>query len=162
MGNFGALFAVGGAIDLVGEGAAALRDDDLALLQELVGHVDGFVEEAAGVAAEIEDEAVEIARTEVVERVADFVAGGLDKAGDVDVADAGTDQEGEIDGGTRNLVADEVEDEGLGCAFAAHGDGDVGAAWAPLSSEATAAESMPSVDLPSMERITSPGRMPAL
>ena len=31
------VFAVGGAIDLVREGAAALRDDDLALLQELVG-----------------------------------------------------------------------------------------------------------------------------
>ena len=38
----GALLAVGGAIDLVREGAAALRDDDLSLLQELVAHVDGF------------------------------------------------------------------------------------------------------------------------
>ena len=32
----------------------------------------------------------------------------------------------------------------------------------PLRREATAAESMPSVDLPSMETMTSPGRMPAL
>ena len=32
----------------------------------------------------------------------------------------------------------------------------------PLSMVATAAESMPSVDLPSMVRMTSPGRMPAL
>jgi len=33
---------------------------------------------------------------ELIERVADFVAGGLDEAGDVDVADAGAKQEGKI------------------------------------------------------------------
>ena len=130
MGYFGACFAVGGAVDLVGEGAAVLRDDDLALLEELVAHVDGFVEQAAGVAAEVDDEAVEVVGLELVERVADFAAGGLHEAGDVDVADAGLDHEGEIDGGAGDFVADEVEDEGLGGAFAGHGDGDVGAAWA--------------------------------
>ena len=61
MGYLRSLFAVGGAVDLVGEGAAALGDDDLSLLQELVGHVDGFVEQAAGIAAEIDDQAVQIA-----------------------------------------------------------------------------------------------------
>ena len=50
----------------------------------------------------------------LVERIADFAAGGLDEAGDVDVADAGPDQESEIDRGARNLVADEVEDQRLG------------------------------------------------
>ena len=64
---------------------------------------------------------------ELVERVADLAAGGLDEAGDVDVADAGADHEGEIDGGVGDVVADEVEGEWLGGAFAAHGDGDVGA-----------------------------------
>ena len=57
----GALLTVGGAVDLVREGAAVLGDDDLALLEELVGHVDGFVEEPAGVAAEVDDEALEVA-----------------------------------------------------------------------------------------------------
>ena len=52
-------FAVGCAVDLVGEGAAALGDDDLALLEELVGDIDGLVEQAAGVVAEIEDEAMQ-------------------------------------------------------------------------------------------------------
>ena len=46
---------------------------------------------------------------------------------DVDVADARADEEGEIDGGMRDIVADEIEDERLGGAFALHGDGDVGA-----------------------------------
>ncbi len=95
-----------------------MGDDDLTLLEELVGHVDGFVEETAGVAAEVEDEAVDALR-KLIERVADLAAGGLDEAGDVDVADAGADEEGEIDGGTGDFVANEVEDEGTGCAFAA-------------------------------------------
>ena len=49
---------MGGAVDLVWEGTAALADDDLALLEELVGDIDGLVEQSAGVVAEIEDEAV--------------------------------------------------------------------------------------------------------
>ena len=62
-GILGSFFAARGAIDLVGEGAAALGDDDLALLEELVGHVDGFVEQAAGIAAQVEDEAVDARRS---------------------------------------------------------------------------------------------------
>jgi hypothetical protein len=109
------LLAVGGAVDLVGEGAAALGDDDLAFLEELVGHVDGFVEQSAGVAAEVDDEAFEFTGgLELVEGVAYLAAGGLHKVGDVDVADAGLELEGQIDGVAWNLVADQVEDEGLG------------------------------------------------
>ena len=64
------LLAVGGAVDLVGEGAAALRDDDLTLVEKLVAHVDGFVEQAAGVAAEIDEKAVKLALfLELVERL---------------------------------------------------------------------------------------------
>ena len=127
-GELWSLLAASGAIDLIGEGATALGDDDLAFLKELVGHIDCFVQETAGVAAEVEDEAVDVA--ELVERVADFVAGGFDEAGDVDVADAGAKQEGEVDRGTGNLVADEIEDQWAGGAFAHHRDGDVGAACA--------------------------------
>ena len=67
---------------------------------------------------------------EVIERVADFAAGGFDETGDVDVADAGPDQEGQIDRRTRDLIADQIEDQRLGCAFAADRDRDMGAAGA--------------------------------
>ena len=128
----GAGFAVGGAVDLVGEGAAALGDDDLALLEKLVGDIDGLVEQAAGVVAQIEDEAVQGAGgLEVVERVAHLAAGGLHEVGDVDVADAGLEQEGDIDGVAGNLVAHQVEGERPVMALALHGDHDVGAALVP-------------------------------
>jgi len=117
---------VGGAVDLVGEGAAALGDDDLALLEELVGDIDGLVEQAAGVVAEIDDEAVQGAGgLEVVQGVAHLAAGGLHEVGDVDVADAGLEQEGEIDGVAGNLVAHEVEGERAVMALALDGDQDV-------------------------------------
>jgi hypothetical protein len=55
-----------------------LRDDDLTLLQELVGGVDSFIEQTAGIATKIQYEAVDVA--ELVERVTYLVAGGLDEA----------------------------------------------------------------------------------
>ncbi len=127
-GVLGALLAVGGAVYLVRERATALADDDLALLEELVGHVDGFGQQAAGVAAEVEDEALHVVVFIYgIDGVADFVAGSFDEAGDADVADAGTNVEGEVDGGAGDVVADEIEGEEFGCAFALHAYGDVGA-----------------------------------
>ena len=46
-----------------------------------------------------------------------FLAGGLLELGEVDVADAGTNLVLEIDGGMRNFVAHEIEDERLGLAI---------------------------------------------
>ena len=152
-------FAVGGTVDLVGEGAAALGDDDLALLEELVRGIDGFIEEAAGVAAEIEDEAVDIA--EAVERIANFAAGGLNEAGDVNVPIPG-----------RIRKARSIEGRGISSRTRSKTMGRAAPSrlmvtetcvpLAPLRREATPAVSMPSVDLPSTVRISSPGRIPAL
>src|SRR5437762_3558419 len=88
-----------------------MRDDDLSLLEELVGDADAFTEQAAGVAAEVEDQSLEIA--EGIERVGDFMLGGLIETVDVHVADAGLDQEMYVNAVARNLVADEREFHGL-------------------------------------------------
>ena len=63
---------------------------------------------------------------EVVQRVAHFAAGGLHEVGDVDVSDAGLEQEGEIDGVAWDLVAHEIEAERAVVALALHDDQDVG------------------------------------
>lgn len=65
---------------------------------------------------------------EAVERIAYFAASSLDEAVDVNVTDAGTDEKGEVDGGTRNLITDEIKDQGTRGAFAANGDRNVSAA----------------------------------
>ena len=63
-----AAVAVGGDIALFRRGAAVVRNDQLALLQELVGHADAFAEQAAGILPQIEDQALQIAH--LVERLA--------------------------------------------------------------------------------------------
>ncbi len=48
----------------------------------------------------------------------------------MNVADAGTQEEGQVNGGAWDFVAHQVEDEGAGRAFANHRDRDVGSAGA--------------------------------
>ena len=49
-----------------------MRNDELSLLQELVGHADAFAQQSAGVAAQIEDQSLEVA--ELIERVGELHA----------------------------------------------------------------------------------------
>ena len=70
-------------------------DDDLALLEELVGHADAFAEQSAGILPQVENQSLHVAH--LVQRLLHFVLGGLLEAGDVHVADAGTNQEMQID-----------------------------------------------------------------
>ena len=91
----------------------------------MVADIDGLAQEAAGVFAQIEEQAFEVA--EAVDGVFHLLAGGFLELREMDVADAGTDLIFEIDGGVGNLVADEVEDQRLGLAIANHRDLDMGA-----------------------------------
>ncbi len=59
--------ALGRAIDLVREGAAVLRNHDLALLQELVRDIDRLVQQAAGVAAQVDQQTMNVG-PELVQR----------------------------------------------------------------------------------------------
>ena len=68
-----------------------VRNDQLALLQELVGDANAFAEQSAGILAQIEHQALQISK--LVERFGHFMLGGFLEAGDVEVADAGLDQE---------------------------------------------------------------------
>ena len=106
------------AIDLIREGASTLRNDDLALLQKLVAHIDGLVQQAARVAAQVDHQTVNVA--ELVESVAHLAAGRLHEVGHVDIADARLDREGEIDRRPRDLIANQIEVQGLRRALAVH------------------------------------------
>ena len=91
----------------------------------MVANLDRLAEQAAGIVAQVEDQALQVA--EAVDGVVDFLAGGLLKLGEVNVADAGTNLIGQIDGGVGDLGAHQIEDQGLGLAGANHGGLDVGA-----------------------------------
>ena len=55
-----------------GRRAAVMRNDELTALEEHVGHGDRFVEQTAGVAPQVNDQAVKIGRVEVPQEA--FVA----------------------------------------------------------------------------------------
>src|SRR5580692_9088139 len=67
-------------VAFLGRGATVVRDDELSLLQELVGDADALTEQTARIAAQVEDESLEVA--EGIERVGNFVFGGLVEAVD--------------------------------------------------------------------------------
>src|SRR5271155_3784191 len=106
-GEVSADISMGGAVNLLRIGAAALRHDDLTAAQELVADAHSFREQSAGIPAQIEHKTLKIA--ELIEGVVEFAAGSLLKLRDVDVADAGTNLILEIDRGMRNFIADQVE-----------------------------------------------------
>ena len=90
----------------------------------------------------------------------DFLAVRLLELGEVNVSDAGTDFVFEVDGGVRDLVAHQVENQRLRLSFANHRYLNV-SAFGPFRDLATRSEVMPSVGLPSIAEMMSPGRMPA-
>ena len=100
-------------------------NDDLSLLQELVSHADAFTQQSAGILPQVEDQPVDVAQ--LIQRLPQLVLGGLLETGDVDVADAGANQEMHVHAVAGNLVAHDGEVEGLVGTFAQHGDLDGGA-----------------------------------
>ena len=91
----------------------------------MVAHVDRLAQQPAGVVAQVEDKALQVA--EAVDGFGHFVAGGLLELGEMDVADAGTNLVFQVDGGMRNLVANQVEDQRRSLAHAYRGHLDMGA-----------------------------------
>src|SRR6185437_15909755 len=117
--------AVGGAIDLLRRVSPVMRDDHLTLVQELVGHVYAFIQQAARVLAEVEDQPFQSPLgVELVQGFRDFMPGGFGEAVYVHVADAGANFEFQIDAVAFYLVGNHRELDGLFRAFAKNGDVD--------------------------------------
>ena len=117
-GNGDALVAADGVVATLGDGAAVVRNDELVFVEEHVADGYGFIEQAAGIAAHVEDEAVELRGVELFEGFGDFAVGGFVEAGEADVADAGLEHESDVDGVAGNFVAGDGEDQRFGVAFA--------------------------------------------
>ena len=105
-----------------------MRNDELSLLQKLVGHADAFTQQSAGILAQIEDQTLQMSPNSS-SASANFMFGGLLEAGDVHVADAGLDQEMNVDAVARNLVAHNVEVHRLVGAFAQDRDLEPSCPW---------------------------------
>ena len=104
-----------------------VRDDDLPLLQEFVGHAYTFIQQSARIAAQIKDQAFQIAKA--LQRVFHFLFRGFVKRRHVHVADARPHQEFQVNAVARDLVADHVEFQWLLGGLAQNRNVNVGAFW---------------------------------
>ena len=92
---------------------AARHDDLLALREEEVRHGDRLVEEAAGVAAQVEDELLHALLLELLPVLRELGRGRVREVLQADVADARLEHEGVRDGVRRDLRARDGHLEGL-------------------------------------------------
>ncbi len=120
-----AAVAVRGFVNLFGGGAPAMRNDHRAAAQELIGNVNAFAQQSAGIAAQVEDQAFQVAK--LLERLLDFVSRGLVELVDVHVADAGPHDEVDVHAVARDFRALHGELHRMINAVAQDGDVDRGA-----------------------------------
>src|SRR5271167_287236 len=106
-----AAIAMSRLVNLLRRSASVVGNNDLSLLQELVGHADAFAQQSAGILPQVEDQAVEV--THLIKRLPQLVLGRLLEAGDVNVAYARPNHEMHIHAIAGNLVAYDAEVERL-------------------------------------------------
>src|SRR5882757_2999695 len=116
--NVVALVAAHGVVATLSGSSAVVRDDELIFVEEHIANGYGFIEQAAGVTAHIEDQAVERRRVELLQCVCYLAVSGLVETGKANIADTGLQQEGDVHGMAGDFVARHGEDERLGVAFA--------------------------------------------
>src|SRR5947208_2524064 len=92
-----------------------MGDDELSLMQKFIGNANAFVQQSTRILPQIEDETFQV--SELIEGFLNFFFRRLIEAGNVHVADAGANQEMQIDAVARNLVAHDCELDRLLRAF---------------------------------------------
>ena len=115
-----AAIAAHGVVAALGRSAPVMGNDQLILVEEHVGNGHGFIQQAARISAQVENDAVELGGVQIFQRRGQFGIGGLVKSGKLDVADAGLDFKIEVDGMLGNFVARHGEAEIFGVAHALH------------------------------------------
>ena len=93
-----------------------MGNDQLILVEEHVGNGHGFVQQAAGISAQVQNEAVELRGIQILQRHGQFGIGGLVESGKLDVADPGLEFKIEVDGMLGNFIARHGEAEIFGVA----------------------------------------------
>src|ERR1700683_4809626 len=109
-------------VTLLRRSTAVVRNDELAFLQELVGHAYAFAQQPAGISPQIENQTLEIAK--LIQSFRDLFFRSFVEPGHMEVANSGPNEEVHVDAVTRNLVAHQREFHRLLHAFARNADVD--------------------------------------
>ncbi len=99
-----------------------MRHDQLVLVQEHVANRDRFIQQAAGVPAHVQNQAVEGEGIQLFQRVGNLAVRGLVKPRQADIANARLEHEGDIHGMPRYFVSRHSENQLLAITFTRNGD----------------------------------------
>ncbi len=110
--------AVRRRVHLVGIRASPLRHNHLPLGEQMVAYLHRLAQQAAGIAAQVEDQSLQVA--ESADRIDHFLARRLLELRQMDIADSRLDLKRQIHGRVRNLVAYQVKYQRLHLPFAHH------------------------------------------
>ena len=94
-------------------GASFGIDHQVALLQELIGNLHGSMQIAAAILLQVEHQCLHALRQEGLQTLHEFVVRGGSEVADADIAHFRTKHIGGVDGVDRNLVADNLEVQGV-------------------------------------------------
>ncbi len=99
-----------------------MRNDQLILVQEHVGNGHGFVQQSAGISAQVKHQAIELGGIQIFQCCGQFRIGGFVESGELDVADAGFHFKIEVHGMLGNFVASDCKVHRFRISHALHGD----------------------------------------
>ena len=142
--------------------APVMGNDELILVEEHVGNSNGLIQQATGIAAEIQYQAFEVRVIELLLssgrqlRVGVFI-----ECDNVHIADSRLQQTRYFHGVLGNFVARDGESDWVSVTFAIYSHVNHGALWSLEQIGDFPEVVRPSVALPSTLAMTSPGRMPA-
>ena len=86
-----------------------MRDHHFAFPQIMPSHRDAFIEQSAGILAQIQNQTSDVGFTQLIELVFHLLAGIFVERGDMHVGDAGAEPERLFHAQAGNFVADDVE-----------------------------------------------------
>ena len=120
-------FAVPSVVALFAGMAAVMVNNELVLLQEAIRDVHGGLQQPTPIAAQVENQALEVLAAQRLERLRQLVARGLDEVVNVNVGHSRTDQEVVVHAQAGDFFPGNLEIQRLIIALAAHRDANGGA-----------------------------------
>ena len=116
-----------GGVGLLVIGAALVGDDGLALIQPMTGHRDAFLKQSAWILPEIQHQTLNVGFAKLLQLFLYFFARRFSELQHTKVGDARLDKECLVHAVPGDFVANDVERQWFGAAFAAYHDLDLGA-----------------------------------
>ncbi len=105
---------------------AAVRNDELVLIQKHIRHANCLIQQATAITSQVDDQPIQLGRIEMFQRVGKIAIGGFVEGGDAHISNSGFYHLEELHAGARDFVAHDSDVNRFVPALASQGDVDRG------------------------------------